>query len=81
VPGYAYGTRGNELFVNLFVAGTAEFELDGGKVRVTQETNYPWDGLVKIKVDQSQVGFTGRGGRPVPSAAVQTIARRACFGT
>lgn len=56
VPGYAYGTRGNELFVNLFVAGTADIELADGKVRVAQETNYPWDGDVKIKIEPSQAG-------------------------
>lgn len=48
VPGYAYATRENALYVNLFAAGAAEFELAGGKVHVEQETSYPWDGRVTI---------------------------------
>jgi hypothetical protein len=49
VPGYVYATRGDgELYVNLFVAGTANVSLGGGQVRITQETRYPWDGTVKL---------------------------------
>ncbi len=50
VPGYAYATRGNELYVNLFAAGAADIQLEGGKVHIAQETNYPWNGRVTIKV-------------------------------
>jgi DUF1680 family protein len=56
VPGYAYGTRDNELFVNLLVAGSADVDLAGGKVRVTQETDYPWSGSVKIKGNPAKAG-------------------------
>jgi DUF1680 family protein len=56
VPGYAYGTRDKELFVNLFVAGTADIELADGKVHVTQEADYPWDGNVKIAVEPAKPG-------------------------
>ena len=51
VPGYAYATRDDSLYVNLFVANTTELELKGGKVGITQETDYPWNGRVKIKID------------------------------
>lgn len=51
VPGYVYAHRGDVLYVNLFVASTAEVGLDGGmKVKLAQETRYPWDGAVKITV-------------------------------
>jgi hypothetical protein len=41
--------------VNLFVASTAEIQLDGGaKVTLVQDTRYPWDGAVKITVKPSQ---------------------------
>lgn len=50
IPGYAYATRNDTLYVNLFAAGAADIELAGGKVRVEQETNYPWDGRVTIKL-------------------------------
>jgi DUF1680 family protein len=56
VPGYIYakrearGARGETdgLYVNLFAGGTAEIDLAGGKVKVAQDTRYPWDGAVKI---------------------------------
>ncbi len=50
VPGYTYATRDDALYVNLFVAGTADVEMAGKKVHVSQETAYPWDGRVTIKL-------------------------------
>ncbi len=50
VPGYVYATRGDSLFVNLFAAGSAEVNLPGGKVALTQATAYPWDGAVTLAV-------------------------------
>ena len=56
VPGYVYalskGVKGSErdvtpaIYVNLYVQGTAKI----GKVELEQETDYPWDGKVKIKI-------------------------------
>jgi hypothetical protein len=55
VPGYVYAHRGDVLYVNLFVASTAEVQLDSGaKVTMVQETRYPWDGAVKITVTPKQ---------------------------
>ena len=43
------------LYVNLFVASTAEVQLDSGaKVTMVQETRYPWDGVVKLTVTPNQ---------------------------
>ena len=50
VPGYLYATRGDSLYVNLFAAGTANVDLSSGKVKVVQDTKYPWDGAVKMTV-------------------------------
>ncbi|MBV9157080.1 MAG: glycoside hydrolase family 127 protein, partial [Acidobacteriaceae bacterium] len=54
VPGYLYATRENTVYVNLFAGSTAEIELGKGKIKMTQETRYPWDGRVKITVDPGQ---------------------------
>jgi uncharacterized protein len=48
VPGYVYAQTSDTLYVNLFAAGTADFEFGGGKLNVAQETRYPWDGAVSI---------------------------------
>jgi DUF1680 family protein len=50
IPGYVYATRDDALYVNLFVQGSADLELNGRKVRVEQETVYPWNGPVTIKL-------------------------------
>ena len=50
VPGYAYGHRGDELYVNLYLPGTGKVKMDAGEVALAQQTKYPWDGAVKITV-------------------------------
>ncbi len=57
VPGYVYAHQGNTLYVNLFVASTADVDMGGNrKVKLVQETRYPWDGAVRIAVSPSQEG-------------------------
>jgi DUF1680 family protein len=51
VPGYVYAQQGNTLYVNLYAGGMADVTLDNKrKIKLTQETRYPWDGAVKITV-------------------------------
>ncbi len=57
VPGYVYAQRGNTLYVNLFMSNKADIALDSGrKVKVVQQTRYPWDGEIKITVDPQEAG-------------------------
>lgn len=56
VPGYVYATHDGGIAVNLYVAGTATVAGPGGKVRLTQETQYPWDGKIKITLEPEQEG-------------------------
>jgi len=51
VPGYVYATKDDILYVNLFIANTAAVELGNATVSFKQETRYPWDGAVRIRVD------------------------------
>jgi DUF1680 family protein len=51
VPDYIYAHKDDSLYINLFIDGKADIEMDKGNVEITQETNYPWDGKVVIKVD------------------------------
>ena len=51
VPDYIYAHKDDSLYVNLFVAGKADIEMNKGNVEITQETNYPWDGKVVMKLD------------------------------
>ena len=46
---YAYGD--NAVYVNLFVGSNTSFNLKNGPVGLKMETNYPWEGKVKLTID------------------------------
>jgi len=51
VPGYAYAYKNNDVYVNLFISGEATIETVNNKVKLTQQTQYPWNGKVNISVE------------------------------
>lgn len=52
VHGWAYSISYEGVWVNLYGSNVLETELaDGSKIKLTQQTDYPWDGKVKIAVD------------------------------
>jgi hypothetical protein len=60
LPGFVYATQGDRLYVNLFIGSEARVELPGGALRLVQETDYPWDGTVRLTVAPvASVGGTG----------------------
>ena len=59
--GYMYAVRMDAIYINLFAESAASVEVKGKKVKLTQETGYPWDGLMKIEVEpESKASFTIR---------------------
>jgi len=48
IASFIYATRGTDLFVNLFIGGSAKLDLAGSAVQVKQVTRYPWDGKVSL---------------------------------
>ena len=54
MPGYIYGVRDNNLYVNLFASNTATIAVGGKNVTLEQSTQYPWDGDIAIKVLQNK---------------------------
>ncbi|MBQ7472489.1 MAG: glycoside hydrolase family 127 protein [Prevotella sp.] len=67
VPGYVYAVDGAResqkshtpsIYVNLYMANTAELDVHGKKVVLTQETNYPWDGKLLLKVEKGGGRFS-----------------------
>jgi DUF1680 family protein len=46
-----YARRGNDVWTVLYMGSTATVPLQDGRVRLVQETNYPWDGKVRITVE------------------------------
>jgi uncharacterized protein len=52
LPGYVYAQQRDKILVNLFIAGEADIALAPGRnVKLTQRTDYPWDGRVKLTVN------------------------------
>ncbi|MXN91522.1 glycoside hydrolase family 127 protein [Flavobacterium sp. Sd200] len=56
IPGLIYAQENQTLFVNLYMSNTANVNLNGTAMKVAQETNYPWDGKVKLTVSPQKAG-------------------------
>jgi DUF1680 family protein len=50
LPGYIYAVRDKEVYVNLFMSNASEMTVGGKKLTLTQNTEYPWNGDVRITV-------------------------------
>jgi hypothetical protein len=48
---YAYAQTDREIYVNLFLPSKSMFSLKETRVQLHVETDYPWDGKVKISID------------------------------
>lgn len=46
LPGYIYATRGEAVYVNLFIGSKASIK--AGELTLQQTTRYPWDGTVEL---------------------------------
>ncbi|HQU72329.1 MAG TPA: glycoside hydrolase family 127 protein [Calditrichia bacterium] len=51
VSDYMYAHRDGDLYVNLYIAGKATIDMPEGDISLTQETGYPWDGAITLRVD------------------------------
>lgn len=59
LPGYVYAKKDANLFVNLYIAGSARVDLQGKKIEVIQTTDYPWDGKITLIVKpETETDFT-----------------------
>lgn len=49
---YAYGKSKDAVWVNLYGGSSLETRLaDGSEIKLSQETEYPWNGRVRIKIE------------------------------
>lgn len=54
VPGYVYTVSEQGVSVNLYAAGVGKIKTaDGTELRIVQETDYPWDGKVRLTLDSA----------------------------
>lgn len=52
LPGYIYAVRDNAVYINLFMPNSANISVMGKDISLSQQTNYPWDGNVRISIDK-----------------------------
>ena len=50
LPGYIYAVRDRNLYVNLFAGNTATIPVGGKDVVLEQQTGYPWNGDITLKI-------------------------------
>jgi uncharacterized protein len=51
IPGYLYATKGTDLYVNLFIASSANLTIGGRPIQIVQQNNYPWDGRLSFTLN------------------------------
>lgn len=74
ISGYVYATSEDAIYENLYVSNSADIKLGDTDVRLTQKTDYPWDGNVSTSIGLDRpTSFAMRlriplwsQGRPVP---------------
>jgi DUF1680 family protein len=55
LPGYFYSTSKDGIYLHLFANSELDWQLENGTaLKVSQKTNYPWDGEVEIAVTPAQ---------------------------
>ena len=50
VPGMIYSHTADDVFCGFYASSVTEIPLQGGKVKLTQQTDYPFDGAIHIEV-------------------------------
>jgi len=53
IPGYIYAQKDDNLFVNLFISGSADINIQNKSVQIIQQNNYPWDGNLSFHINPS----------------------------
>lgn len=54
IGNYIYASSDDALWVNLYIGNTGQIRIGETDILLKQETNYPWDGLVKLTISTSQ---------------------------
>jgi uncharacterized protein len=54
IPGYVYATKGDQLYINLFMSSRTSLNVEGRAISVVQQNNYPWNGTLSFTVSPLQ---------------------------
>lgn len=73
MPSYIYATADDGVYINLYASSAADIVLNGKNLELEQETNFPWDGFVRISVGSCPTGEWALHLRVPPYAERYTI--------
>ena len=54
IGSYAYSTSNEEVWINLYGSNLLDTEIsEGSRIRLRQQTDYPWDGEIRITIEDA----------------------------
>jgi uncharacterized protein len=56
IGGYVFGLAEREVAIHLYGGAAATLPVAGGQVTLTETSNYPWDGAIRVTVDPEGAG-------------------------
>jgi len=56
ISNYIYAYKDDTIYVNLFIGSNAKIPLKKSTIILSQESNYPWDGDIKLNVNLEKSG-------------------------
>ncbi|MTI28852.1 glycoside hydrolase family 127 protein, partial [Fulvivirga kasyanovii] len=54
IPGLIYSKHEDSIYVNLYASSKATIEIESNTISLVQETDYPWNGVVNIRIDPKE---------------------------
>ncbi len=54
LPAYIYAKQGKKLYVNLYIGSETAMEIEGTQIYIEQQTAYPWQGDIHLKIDPNK---------------------------
>ncbi len=51
IPGYMYAQKDDNVYVNLFINGSADLTIKNTAVKIQQQNNYPWNGSLSFTIN------------------------------
>lgn len=52
IANYVYAKKNGRVYVNLYMTGSADIQLGNDVMKISQQSDYPWDGKVKVTIDK-----------------------------